>query len=75
MEAELLNSYGASNESDDVMMQRLVLRQLQDRARERDLPGLETVEGVILSPLEEWSPANVSYLPTYTLPMERRLHV
>lgn len=49
--------HGLSNTAE---AQRLVLDQLQQQAREYDLPGLEIVEAVVLSPLKEWDVTNVS---------------
>ena len=40
----------------------LVLSQLQEHAREYDLPGLEVLEAVVLSPLEDWDVTNVSFM-------------
>ena len=46
--------------SDTVDIQQLVLDQLQQQANEYDLPGLEIVDAVVLSPLKEWDVTNVS---------------
>ena len=50
--------------SDIAEAQRLVLNQLQQQAREYDLPSLEIVEAVVLSPLKEWDVTNVSIIFT-----------
>ncbi|CAG8971638.1 hypothetical protein HYALB_00003106 [Hymenoscyphus albidus] len=44
--------------SETAEAQRLVLKQLQEKAREYDLPSLEVVEAVVLSPLKEWDVTN-----------------
>lgn len=46
--------------ADTAEAQRLVLRQLQQQAREYNLASMETVEAVVLSSLDEWNPLNVS---------------
>jgi hypothetical protein len=50
--------------SDTAEAQRLVLNQLQQQAREYDLPSLGIVEAVVLSPLKEWDLTNVSIIFT-----------
>lgn len=50
--------------SDTAEAQRLVLNQLQQQAREYNLPSLEIVEAVVLSPLKEWDVMNVSIIFT-----------
>jgi len=48
--------------SDTAKAQRLVLDQLQQQARDYDLPRLEIIEAVVLSPLKEWNVTNVSII-------------
>lgn len=48
--------------ADSAEAQRLVLHQLQEKAREYNLASMETVEAVVLSSLNEWNPLNVSIL-------------
>ena len=50
----------ASHDMHTTEAHQLVLSQLQEHAREYDLPGLEVLEAVVLSPLEEWDVTNVS---------------
>ncbi|CAG8955433.1 hypothetical protein HYFRA_00010298 [Hymenoscyphus fraxineus] len=47
-----------SSASETAQAQRVVLQQLHEKAREYDLPSLEVVEAVVISPLKEWDVTN-----------------
>ena len=47
---------------EDPKAQRIVLEHLQRHAQQQELAKIEILEGVVISPLTEWTPQNVSAL-------------